>query len=132
MPSRAATRAAGVALDALMAEASAVVAGTQGQGYTDNCVSFRFAVYGPGTQCWKSGGNGRVKSTNWFHSQSKRRRGVEGEGSEECSPQFFSYPDADGTYHQISVSSASEAEIIADHYAAENFTALTKFKRHLI
>ncbi|EJD41850.1 hypothetical protein AURDEDRAFT_25913, partial [Auricularia subglabra TFB-10046 SS5] len=60
--------------------------GTQGQGYTDtNCKSFRFSVWGPGTQCWKSGGGQRAASVNWFYSPTGKRE-VNATAEAECKP----------------------------------------------
>lgn len=132
---------------------------TQGQGYKDSgCKTYRFAVYGPGkalpshfhpgpglpllptasadpftlqgTQCWKSGGNGRIESLNWFHSQSKRvvkPRSVN--ETEACSPHFFSYPDAEGKMVDIKVEDAAHAEYIAQLYEQKDLTALADLEK---
>lgn len=88
-----------------------------------------------GYQCWKSGGTGRVSAMNWFHSQSGRvkPRAEEAPASastegKECSPQTFNYPIPDGKYREIKVSSAKEAQVIAEHFHNDNYTALAAFE----
>ncbi|KAI4087636.1 MAG: hypothetical protein LQ344_006634 [Seirophora lacunosa] len=109
--------------------------GTQGQGYTGgSCRSFLFAVYGSGTQCWKSGGGSRATNANWFHSASRRVKAraeeapasASGEGK-ECSPHFFSYAAENGEARTIKVNSAEEAGVIAKHFEDGNKTALADF-----
>ncbi|KAL8727673.1 MAG: hypothetical protein Q9166_005909 [cf. Caloplaca sp. 2 TL-2023] len=102
-------------------------AGTQGQGYTNNgCSSYLFTVYGPGTACWKSGGNSRATNLNWFYSAGSRvkpRAAVEGR---KCSPHFFSYPDKEGKMREVKVEDAEHAEVLASQFQEGNLTALSK------
>ncbi|KAL8797426.1 MAG: hypothetical protein Q9182_007203 [Xanthomendoza sp. 2 TL-2023] len=97
-------------------------AGSQGQGYTGGCSSFVFAVYG--TRCWNGGGQ-RVTHLNWFHSAGRVKPRAP-ENTENCSPHFFSYPDAEGKMREVKVDDAEHAVVLADLYKNRNFSALEK------
>ena len=109
--------------------------GTQGQGYTDlNCKNLRFAVYGPGTECWKSGGGARAASVNWFHSP-KRRDDTAADAEPESDPKAcaipvsFHYTDAEGNEQAIAIGSVEDSHRIGDLYVAGNFTALAAYPK---
>ena len=101
--------------------------GSQGQGYTDGgCKNFLFSVYGPGTQCWKSGGGSRADSVNWFHSSNGKR------GSEEkgCAiPLAFNYVDPSGQEQSLAIGSQEDSLHIGELYIAGNFTALAEYPK---
>ncbi|KZV85509.1 hypothetical protein EXIGLDRAFT_571865, partial [Exidia glandulosa HHB12029] len=103
-------------------------AGTQGQGYTGSaCVDFNFVVFGPGTQCHKSGGGTRVTHINWFHSPTGKRSNNETETQECATPSSFQYEDDHGVQHVIKISSKEEVEIIGKHALEKNYAALSTF-----
>ncbi|KAL8964761.1 MAG: hypothetical protein Q9183_004231 [Haloplaca sp. 2 TL-2023] len=82
-----------------------------------------------GTQCWKSGGNGRITNMNWFHSASKRvkpRAELAPPSAEDCSPSFFAYEDEEGVHREIKVEDAKHAEVIAQHYENGDMAALAE------
>ena len=87
-------------------------------------------VFGPGTQCWKSGGSDRIGSTNWFFSKPGKRTlgSLPGTSDKECvTPTSFNYVDAAGVDRSIVVGSKEASEAIANHYIAGNYTALASY-----
>ena len=102
--------------------------GSQGQGYTDACRSFLFAVFGSGTRCW-NGGGARANYLNWFHSAGRREVG---EGSrEECTiPSGFTYVDGEGVARviEVPVGNANATQVIAEQYTNKNWKALAAYK----
>ncbi|EAU83669.1 hypothetical protein CC1G_05573 [Coprinopsis cinerea okayama7 len=104
-----------------------LAAGTQGQGYTDQCRAFLFAVFGPGTRCW-NGGGARANYLNWFHSAG---RVASSESGKACvAPTDFEYEDGEGVKHAIKVpvGNANATEVIAEHYRNKNWAALAAYE----
>lgn len=100
--------------------------GSQGQGYTDNCRSFLFAVFGSGTRCW-NGGGARANFLNWFHSAGRIQARDATEAKECTAPNGFSYKDGAGAARVIKVA-AGEGEVIAEHFKSQNWTALAAYE----
>ncbi|TEB21238.1 hypothetical protein FA13DRAFT_1671843 [Coprinellus micaceus] len=102
--------------------------GSQGQGYTDACRNFLFAVFGSGTKCW-NGGGARANFLNWFHSAS-RRAVSDGTGADCATPTGFNYKDGAGVEHTIKVPSgeANATEVIAEHFKNQNWKALAAYE----
>jgi hypothetical protein len=102
--------------------------GSQGQGYTDACRAFLFAVFGSGTKCW-NGGGARANFLNWFHSAG-RRAVSDGTGVDCATPTGFSYQDAAGISRVIKVPAglANATQVIADEYTNKNWKALAAYE----
>lgn len=84
-------------------------------------------MYGPGTECWKSGGSSRAASVNWFHSASGRRADVGANATDCAGPDAFNYVDPSGKSQSIAVGTADAAEAIADAYLKEDFETLATY-----
>ncbi|KAJ3517025.1 hypothetical protein NMY22_g14060 [Coprinellus aureogranulatus] len=103
-------------------------AGTLGQGYTDACRAFLFAVFGPGTKCW-NGGGARANFLNWFHSSG--REAARDESGENCvAPSGFTYNDSQGVEHSIRVpvGQANATEVIAQKFANKDWEGLAAYE----
>ena len=102
--------------------------GSQGQGYTDACRSFLFALFGSGTKCW-NGGGARANYLNWFHSAG-RIAARDGEAKECVAPSGFTYEDGQGAKHSIRIpaGTANATEAIAKHYQNKDWKALASYE----
>ncbi|KAL8811981.1 MAG: hypothetical protein Q9200_001379 [Gallowayella weberi] len=121
-------------------------AGSQGQGYTGGCGNFVFAVYGSGTHLPShSPFMSHASWTPLFSSSHvlphpfkhphltpnfPRHRPRTPESNENCSPHFFSYPDAEGKMRDVKVDDAEHAAVLADLYKNRNFSALEKVEEY--
>ncbi|KAJ3549860.1 hypothetical protein NMY22_g718 [Coprinellus aureogranulatus] len=102
--------------------------GTQGQGYTDACSAFRFAVFGPGTKCW-NGGGARSNYLNWFHSAGRQPSG-DGSGAGCVAPSGFTYHDDKGVERHIRIPTgqANATEVIAQKYVNKDWQGLSAYQ----
>ncbi|KAL8871807.1 MAG: hypothetical protein Q9174_002431 [Haloplaca sp. 1 TL-2023] len=96
--------------------------------------SAQFDNLGDGTQCWKSGGSGRITNANWFRSASKRvkpRAELAPPSDANCSPSFFAYTDDEGVSREIKVEDAEHAKVIAEQYEKGDMAALAEVESHV-
>lgn len=102
--------------------------GSQGQGYTNACSNFLFALFGSGTKCW-NGGGARANYLNWFHSAG-RVPAADGSGENCAAPVGFSYHDDKGVERTIVVPAgrANATEAIAQQYVNKDWKALETYQ----
>ena len=100
--------------------------GGQGQVYSDGgCTDFIANAFGPGGQCWKSGGQVRAASINWFHEGAKRTV----KKSDECAPPTaFHFTDpSSGKEYDIAVGSAEAAKAIGAAWEKGDYATLATY-----
>ena len=102
--------------------------GGQGQVYSDSgCTQFIASAFGPGSQCWKSGGQVRAASINWFHEPSKR---AVKKSEKECAPPAaFHFTDPSGKEYDIAVGSAEAAQAIGAAWEKGDYAALAAYPK---
>lgn len=105
--------------------------GGQGQVYADTgCTQYIANAFGPGSQCWKSGGQIRARSINWFHEGSKRTVKKSDTDPKDCAPPAaFHFTHPSGEEYDIVVGSAEAAEAIGAAWEKGDYDTLTSYPK---